>query len=72
MPITLNITKAIEKAEELEISHIQVESRHYTIFPPNEKEAISYNNDDEIILEFIYENENWKTNQGLCTSISTK
>jgi len=72
MPITLNITKAIEKAEELEISHIQVESRHYTIFPPNEKEAISYNNDDEIILEFIYENENWKTNQGLCKPISTK
>jgi len=70
-PIILNITKAIEKAEERHISQIQVESRHYTIFPPNENEAISYNNDDEIILEFIYENENWKTNQGLCKSIST-
>jgi len=70
-PITLNITKAIEKAEERHISQIQVESRHYTIFPPNENEAISYNNDDEILLEFIYEKENWKINQGLCTSIST-
>ncbi len=71
-PITLNITKAIEKAEERHISQIQVESRHYTIFPPNENEAISYNNDDEIILEFIYENENWKTRQGSCTSVSIK
>jgi len=71
IPIILNITKAIEKAEEQQISQIQVESRHYTIFPPNEKEAISYNNDDEILLEFSYENENWKINQGLCTSIST-
>ncbi len=71
-PITLNITKAIEKAEEQKISQIQVESTHYTIFPPTENEAISYNNDDEIILEFIQENENWKIHQGLCTSISTK
>jgi hypothetical protein len=30
--LTLNITKAIEKAEEQKISQIQVESRHYTIF----------------------------------------
>ena len=71
-PITLNITKAIEKAEERHISQIQVESRHHTIFPPNENEAISYNNDDEIILEFIYENENWKARQGSCTSVSIK
>jgi len=71
IPIVLNITKAIEKAEKQQISQIQVESRHYTIFPPNEKEAISYNNDDEILLEFSYENENWKINQGLCTFIST-
>ena len=70
-PIVLNITKAIEKAEEQEISQIQVESRHYTLFPPTEKDVISYNNDDEIVLEFVHENENWRTNQGLCKSIST-
>ena len=70
VPIILNLTKAIIKAEEQHISQIQVESRHYTIFPPNENEAISYNNDDEIILEFVHENENWKTRQGSCTSVS--
>ena len=71
-PITLNITKAIEKAEEQTFTQFQIESRHYTIFPPNEEDAISYNNDDQIILEFIQENETWTTNPGLCSSISIK
>jgi len=70
-PLSLNITKAIENAEEQEISQFQVESRHYTLFPPTENDVISYNNEDEIIIEFIHENEKWKTNKGLCKSIST-
>jgi len=70
-PIVLNITQAIEKAEELEISQIQIESRHYTLFPPTEKDVISYNNNDEIILEFNHKNENWEANPSGCSSIST-
>ena len=71
-PLTLNITNAVEKAEELQISQIQVESRHYTVFPPTEGDAISYNNEDQILLEFIHQNEGWEIHQGLCKSITTK
>jgi hypothetical protein len=71
-PLILNITNAIEKAEDLQISQIQVESRHYTVFPPIEGDAISYNNEDQVLLEFIHQNEGWEIHQGLCKSKTTK
>lgn len=57
--IVLNITKAIEKAETEGISKIQIEKRHYTISNTTEEDKISYNNEDEIILELIKEDEKW-------------
>ncbi len=71
-PLTINLTDALLKAENSDVDSIQVESRHYTIFPVNPEEHISYNNDDQSILKFIYENEVWVTDEGLCKSVNEK
>lgn len=71
-PIILNLTKAFIKAENFTITSIQIESRHYTIFPSNNGEPISYNNEDQIVVEISFENGKWFAKQGLCKNITLK
>ena len=71
-PIILNLTKAFIKAENFTITPIQIESRHYTIFPSNNGEPISYNNEDQIVVEISFENGKWSAKQGLCKNITYK
>ena len=71
-PIILNLTEAIAEAIEFNITPIQVESRHYTIFPSSQYEYGSFSNDDQVILEFILKDGRWIANQGICKSIIEK
>lgn len=71
-PIVLNITKAFTDAENPNKNPIQIESRHYTIFPPEQGEPASYNNEDQVVLEFSFEGGSWKAKPGICKSILSK
>jgi len=66
-PIVLNLTKAFLKIEGK--TPVSIESRHYTLYPSNSEELASYNNDDEVVLEFEFVDGKWIPKMGLCKSL---
>jgi len=68
-PLILNLTKAFSNTENLSKSPIQIEARHYTILPLDESYPPSYSNEDQILLEFSFEDGLWNSNKLLCDTL---
>ena len=70
--LILNLTKAFSDMENPSESPIQIEARHYTIFPLNENEPPSYSNKDQVLLEFNFNDGRWTPEKVLCSSLEQK
>jgi len=67
--LILNLSRAFSNTENLSKSPIQIESRHYTIFPLDESGPPSYSNDDQVLLEFTFEDGRWIPKKLLCDTL---